>query len=131
MNVNRFNERKLFFHKKKKSRWYSAEIIANGDHTNDLALLANTPARAHSMLHSLEHVARGIGLYMISDKAKIMCFNQNSDIFSLNGKLLNLINQLIYLSSSISFTEKNVNIGIDKAYTPMDMFTFLWKSDRW
>ena len=31
---------------------------------DDLALLANTPAQAESLLHSMEHAARGLGLNM-------------------------------------------------------------------
>ena len=39
---------------------------------NDIALLANTPAQANSLLHGLESAARGIGLYVNSDKRELM-----------------------------------------------------------
>ena len=42
-----------------------------------------------------------------------MCFNQ-SDAISINGKLLELVDQFIYLGSNISSTESNVNICIGK-----------------
>ena len=34
------------------------------DHADDLVLLANRPAQAESLLHSLEQAARSICLYM-------------------------------------------------------------------
>ena len=34
------------------------------DHTDDLALLTNTPAQREFLLHNLEQAARGISLYM-------------------------------------------------------------------
>ena len=36
--------------------------MTNADFADDLALLANKPAQAESLLHSLERAARGIGL---------------------------------------------------------------------
>ena len=51
-----------------KKRQYSAETIADTDYADDQVLLANTPAQAESLLHNLEQAAKGIGLYMNSDK---------------------------------------------------------------
>ena len=41
----------------------------------NLALFA-TVVHAESLLHSLEQAARGIGLYMNSDKTEFVCFKQ-------------------------------------------------------
>ena len=78
LKVNRSNER--WFHSKKKkkkkkttSRRYSADTITGADYTNDLAFLANTLSPVESQLHDLEQVARGIGLYVYSDKTEFMC----------------------------------------------------------
>ena len=38
--------------------------ITDVDYVDDLALLANTPVQAKSLLHSLEQIARGIGVYV-------------------------------------------------------------------
>ena len=62
-----------FLPKEARSRLYPAEKT-NTDYTDDLALLANTPAQAESLLHSLGQAASGIGLYMNSDKTKFKCF---------------------------------------------------------
>ena len=81
--------------------------------------LANIPAQAEFLLHSLEQVARGIDLYVNSDKAEFMRFNQDCDIL-LNGKFLKLVNYFTYPSSNIPFTESNENICIGKALTAID-----------
>ena len=41
------------------------------------ALLANTLAKAKSLLHSLEKEAGGIDLHVNADKMEYMLFNQN------------------------------------------------------
>ena len=57
----------------------------NVDYADDIALLANTPTQAESLLHSLEQAAGGIGLQMNVDKTEYMSFNQEGCIFTLNG----------------------------------------------
>ena len=42
--------------------------MTDADYIDDLALLSNTPARAKSLLHSLEQAAIVIGLDMNQDK---------------------------------------------------------------
>ena len=39
---------------KERSRRYPAQTISEADNVNDITLLANTPAQAESLLHSLE-----------------------------------------------------------------------------
>ena len=52
----------------------------DADYTDDIALLANTPAQAETLLHSLERVAACIGLHA--------CIG---DISGLNGSSLKLV----------------------------------------
>ena len=54
---------------KKKSRRYPAKTIA--DYTNDIAILANTPNQAETLLHSLERAAAGISLHVNAHKLNI------------------------------------------------------------
>ena len=70
MNINRSNERKWSHTKKARSRQYLTETIIDADYIDDLALLANTPMQAESLLHSLEQEAQGIGL----NEIEFMCF---------------------------------------------------------
>ena len=46
--------------KKARSNWYPPETITDTDYADDLALLANTPAQAESLLHTLEQVVEWI-----------------------------------------------------------------------
>ena len=67
-NINRSSERKWFHCKKARSRQYPAVAITDADNEDDLVLLANTPALAECLLHSLKQAARGIVLNMNPDK---------------------------------------------------------------
>ena len=49
---------------KKKSRRYTAKRITDANYADDIALLANTPNQAETLLHSLERAAAGIGLHV-------------------------------------------------------------------
>ena len=53
---------------KERSRRYTAHTIMDADYTGDIALLANTPAQAETLLHTLEEAAAGIGLHVNADK---------------------------------------------------------------
>ena len=76
---------------KERSRSYPAQTITDADYADDIALLANTPAQAESLLHSLERAASGIGLHVNEGKTEYMCFNQRCNISTLNGGSLKLV----------------------------------------
>ena len=59
-NITRSNKKMVSC--QKKSRRYSIETMTYADYADDLALLANIPAQAKSLLYSLEQPAGGIGL---------------------------------------------------------------------
>ena len=44
--------------------------MTDADYTDDLALLADTPAQAEYQLHSLEPAVKGIGLYVNANKTE-------------------------------------------------------------
>ena len=60
---------------KKRSRRYPAKTITDADYADDIALLANTPNQAETLLHSLERTAAGIGLHVNALKSEYMCYN--------------------------------------------------------
>ena len=66
-NVDIFNKRKRLYSGKGKMQAIPRTII-DADYADDIALLANTPARAESLLHSLEKETGGIGLHVNTDK---------------------------------------------------------------
>ena len=60
---------------KERSRRYPAKTITNVQYADDIAILANVPAQAETLLHSLEQAAAGIGLYVNAHKTEYRCFN--------------------------------------------------------
>ena len=107
---------------KKRSRRCSAKTITDADYTDDIALLANTPNQAKTLLHSLEQAAAGIGFYVNAHKTEYMCYNQTGDISTL-------VDKFTYLGSSISSTEKDIDIRLTKAWTAINRLSIIWKSD--
>ena len=101
----------------------------DADYADDIALLANTPAQAETLLHSLEQAASGIGLHVNTNKTEYMCFNQRGDISTLNGSSLKLVDKFTYLGSSVSSTETDINTRLTKAWTAIDRLSVIWKSD--
>ena len=78
---------------KKRSRRYPARTITNADYADDLAILANTPNQAETLLHSLEWATAGIGLYVNAHKTEYTGFNQTGDISTLDESSLKLVDK--------------------------------------
>ena len=114
---------------KKRSRKYPAKTITHADYADDIAILANTPNQAETLLHSLERAAAGIGLHVNAHKTEYMCYNQTGDIFTLDGTSLKLVDKFTYLGSSVSSTEKDIDTRPTKAWTAIDRLSIIWKSD--
>ena len=114
-----------------RSRRYLARTVSDADYADDIPLLPNTPAQVESLLHSLGKAAGGIGLQVNTGKTKYMCINQNKkgDIPTLKGGSLKLIDKFIYLRSSISSTENDLNTRLAKAWTAIDRLSVIWRSD--
>ena len=100
---------------KRRSKRYPAKTITDADYADDLAILANTPNQAETLLHSLERAAAGIGLHVNANKTEYMCYNQTGNIATLDGASLKLVNKFTYLGSSISSTEKDIDTRLTKA----------------
>ena len=115
---------------KKRSRRYSAKTITDADYADDIAILANAPNQAETLLHSLERAAAGIGLRVNAHKTEYMCFNQIGDISTQEGTSLKLVDKFTYLGSSVSSTEKDIDTRLTKAWTDNDKLSIIWKSDR-
>ena len=114
---------------KKGSRRYPAQTITDADYADDIALLANTPAQAETILHILERAAAGIGLHVNAHKTEYMSFNQRADIGKLNGSSLKLVDKFTYHGSNVSSTETGINTRLAKAWTVIDCHSVIWKSD--
>ena len=114
---------------KKRSRRYPAQTIIDADYANDIALLANAPAEAETLLHWLEQAVAGIGLHVNAHKMKYMCFNQRGNICTLNDSSLKLVDKFTYLGSSASSTETDINMRLAKAWTAINRLSVIWKSN--
>ena len=114
---------------KKRSKRYPAQTIADVDYADGIALLANSPAKAEALLHSLERAAGGIGLHVKENKTECMSFNQRGDISILKGGPLKLVGMFTYLRSSVSSTETDINTLQAKVWIAIDMLSVLWKSE--
>ena len=113
---------------KARSRRYLARTFTDADYVDDIALLADTPAQAEFLLHSLERTASDKGLHVNANKTEYMCFNQNGDISTLKGDSLKLVDNYTYLGSSISYTENCIIRGL--AGIAIARLSVIWKSTK-
>ena len=114
---------------KEKKQKIPCKKITDADYADDIAILANTPNQAETLLHSLERAAAGIGLHGNAHKMEYMCYNQAGDFSTLDGTPLKLVDKFTYLGSSISSTEKDIDTRLTKAWTAINRLSIRWKSD--
>ena len=114
---------------KERSRRYPTQTITDADYFDYIALLANTPSQAETLLFNLEQAPADIGLHVKADKTEYTCFNQRGDISTLNGCSLKLVDNFTYLRSSISSTEIDINTRLAKSLIAIDWLSVIWKSD--
>ena len=103
--------------------------ITDADNADDIAILANTPNQAETLLHSLEWAAAGIGIHVNAYKTEYMCFNQTGDISTLEGTSLKLVDKFTYLGSSVSSTKKDIDTLLTKEWMAIDKLSIIWKSN--
>ena len=113
---------------KKRSNRYPTKTITDADYADDIAILANTPDQAETLLHSLERAAAGIGFYVNAHKTEYMCYNQTGDISTLEGTTFKLVDKFTYLGSSVESTKKDIETRLTKAWTTIDKLSIIWKS---
>ena len=106
-----------------------AKTITDADNADDIAILANTPNQAETLLHSLERAAAGIGLYVNAHKTEYMWYNQTGEISTQDGTPLKLVHKFTYLGSSIASTENDIDTRLTKAWTTINRLSIIWKSD--
>ena len=114
---------------KKRNRRYPAKTITDAIYADDIAILANAPAQAETLLHSLEWVAGGIGLHVNAHKTEYMSLNQTVDISTLGSSSLKLVDKFTYLGSSVSSIEQDIGTRLAKAWKGNDRLSVIWKSN--
>ena len=115
---------------KARSGWYSTQTIMDTDYADDIALMAYTPTKAKSLLHSLEKTAGATRFHINADKTEYMRFNQNrkGDISTLKGGSLKLVDKFTYLGTSILSTKNDINARLVKPWTAIDRLSAIWRS---
>ena len=113
---------------KKRRRRYPTKTITDADYADDIAILANTPNQAETLLHSMGQATAGIGLHVNAPKTQYMCFNQTGNISTLDKSSLKLVDKFTYQGSSVSSTEKDIDTRLMKAWTAIDKLLIIWKS---
>ena len=98
---------------KKRSRRYPATTITDADYADDIAILANTPDQAETLLHSLKRAAASISLYVNAHKTEYMCYNQTGDISTLEGTPLKLEDKFTYLGINRKGHQNEVSESMD------------------
>ena len=106
---------------------YIAHKITDADYDDDIALLENTPVQTETLLHCLKRAAAAIGLHINAVKTEYMCFNQRSDISTINGSSLKLVDKFTYLGISVSSTETEIDMRLAKTWTVTDSLSVIWK----
>ena len=104
---------------------HPAKTITDAGYADDIAILANTPNQAETLLHSLERAAAGIGLHVNAHKTEYICYNQTGDITTLDGTPLKQVHKFTYLGSSFSSTEKDIDTRLTKAWTAIDRLSII------
>ena len=111
-------ELRLIKSEKTASSWQRKEAggtpvktIADADYADDVALLANTPNQAETLLHSLERAAAGIGLHVNAHKTEYICYNQTGDISTLDGTSLKLVDKFLFLGTASHQPKKTSTHG--------------------
>ena len=99
-NIDRSKGRKgLYTKKNQEADDTQQKTITDADYADDIALPANTPAHAESLLQSLEQAAGGISLHVNADKTENMYFNQKGEISTLNRSSLKWMHKFTHLGS--------------------------------
>ena len=114
---------------KERNRRYPAKTITDADYADDIALMTNAPAKAETLLLSLERDAAGIGIHVNAHKTEYICFNQTRAISTLNGCSLKVVDKFTYLGSSVSSTETDINTRLSTAWIAIVSLSVIWKSD--
>ena len=85
------------------------KTITDADNSDDIAILANAPTQAETLLHSQERASVGINLHVNAHKTEYMCFNQTGDISTLNSTSLKLVDKFNYQESSVSHRQRQTS----------------------
>ena len=110
-NVNRFIEKKKWFHTKKvRSRRFLTETNPNADYADDLACSEIDLLKINLYCIACSRQPGSLASTLTQIKQSSCVFKQDATVSTLNGKPLKEVDYFIYLGCNISSTQIDVNI---------------------
>ena len=103
--------------------------LTHAVYAGDIALQANTPTQAESLLLSLKRADGGIGLHVNADKTEYIYFYQRGKISTLKSGPLKLMEQFTYLGRRVSSSEHDINTWLAKTWSAIDRLSVILNSD--
>lgn len=106
--------------KRRRSRRFPAEVLADLDYADDIALLEDTIATAQDLLNRVEKSCQGIGLFLNVTKTKYMHLNPSTDeqLCSFDGSPIECVTDFKYLCSYTD-SEYDMKIRIGLAWSSL------------
>ena len=115
---------------KRASRRVPAKMVTDLDFADDISLLSDSVQKACSLLHEVERHCLRIGLGMNTKKTKVMAENvDNPEVRSLDGTLLEVVEDFNYLGAWIASTQKDIRIRRARAWSALHNMNRVWKSE--
>lgn len=114
---------------RRRSRRHPAEVIADLDYADDIALLEDSIESAQELLNKVEKACQHIGLFLNVPKTKYMHLNPSSDkqLFSSDGSPIELVKDFKYLGGYMD-TEHDMNTRIAQAWGAIHSLQKVWKA---
>ena len=115
----------------RRSRRHPAEVLADLDFADDIALLSNTLSQAQELLSRVEDAAATVGLHMNASKTKVMAFNTEESITlrTNDDNQLDQVDDFQYLGSWVDNSEKDMKVRKALAWKACNKMQALWKSN--
>lgn len=80
---------------------------------DDIVLFAETSKRLENMINILNEESENVGLKMNENKTKILS-NSHTNAIYLNGKLIEYVNNYIYLGKQLSFEDRKEELEVER-----------------
>lgn len=114
---------------KRASRRIPAKTLTDLDFADDIALMSDSVQKACKLLIEVERQCQRIGLGMNTKKTKVMAENAgNPEVRSLDGTLLEVVEDFNYLGAWIASTQKDIKIRRARAWSALHSMNNVWKS---
>ena len=115
--------------RRRRSRRHPAEVIADLDYADDIALLENSIEAAQDLLIRVERACKDVGLYLNAPKTKYMHLNPSTNIHLVasDGSEIELVNDFKYLGG---YTDSghDMDVRIAQSWSALNSLQKVWKA---